>query len=98
VDKSTKPALNLYGVLDNELGRMHELLKTFISHTNAHRDPNSYPRYTSVNDDNITEVFQRIVLVQNIIIKAVHKHDELVQDKVAELALTSGEQNDDVQV
>jgi hypothetical protein len=101
MSKETKQApLNLYGILDNELARMHALLQTYmtlpkddgygsgyggLSHGKSFGSPGTIP-----------QIYQRLMNMQDLLMKAVIAHDGLVQEKVAEVALmgVNNEPND----
>lgn len=90
-DQAPKPnnqAINLYSVYSDELARMHELVKMYLQ---LPKDPyngiNRHGGYGSPHD-NLGVFYQRIVELQNILIAALQSHDPLIQEKVAELALT----------
>lgn len=88
---SKKQAINLYGVYNEELARMHELMKTYMT---LPREPSSpYGRYTAggnyTTHSELPVIYERIQHLQNILIAALQSHDPLIQEKVAELALTS---------
>jgi hypothetical protein len=38
-------------------------------------------------------IYKRIMEMQDLLLKAVVSHDVVIQEKIAELALTSGEEN-----
>lgn len=85
-----KTAINLYGVYNEELNRMHALMQTYLQ---LPKDPHG--GYGSINrgyqphpSDHMPVIYQRIVELQNILIAALQSHDPLIQEKVAELALT----------
>lgn len=93
-NNSSKPsrsqAINLYGVYNEELTRMHALMQTYLQ---LPKDPHG--GYGSINrgyqphpSDHMPVIYQRIVELQNILIAALQSHDPLIQEKVAELALT----------
>lgn len=84
-----KIAVNVYGVLDNELERMHELLRVYMSmpkhpdrHMSAHYS-NSQPSHGDLGT-----IYKRIIDMQQIMLTALASHDKNIQEKVAELALT----------
>lgn len=90
----TKQAVNIYGVLDNELARLHRLVETFVVHESRSSQRDRYGMssyghssgYPSLPDAH--HIYARINEIQNILLTAVAGADALVQQKVAELALT----------
>lgn len=86
----TKPAVNVYGVIDNELQRLHDLLRLEMSIQRS--DSREFQRF-SASPSTPQVIRQRIWEFQDVIITAMKEHDKVVQEKVAELALTgnSGE-------
>lgn len=91
----TKQAVNIYGVLDNELARLHRLVETFVVHESRSSQRDRYglgsgyghsSGYPSLPDAH--HIYARINEIQNILLTAVAGADALVQQKVAELALT----------
>lgn len=106
MSESNKPnrnqAINLYGVYNEELTRMHALMQTYLQ---LPKDPHGYGSinrgYQPHPSDHMPVIYQRIVELQNILIAALQSHDPLIQEKVAELALTGTEEvlsksNDDI--
>lgn len=92
-----KTAINLYGVYNQELARMHDLLKAGLASPDQHTH-----HYGGINrgytghSSHLTEmVFNRIMELQNILIAALKTHDPAIQEKVAELALT-GENKEEI--
>lgn len=84
-----KVPLNLYGILDNEMSRMHALLQAYLalpSEDNGYGV--SHHRSFSSKRQDIPELYKRIIHMQDTLLTALASHDKLIQDKVAELALT----------
>lgn len=88
-------ALNLYGILDNEMARMHALLQAYMSlpQSNQSTHYSSYGGLSSgsafgASPSGMGEIYKRIVKMQDLLLTAVTEHDEVIQEKVAELALT----------
>jgi hypothetical protein len=67
--------MNIYSVLDKELERMHELLSAYMT-------------LRASNNHMIPEIYKRIVVIQDSLLEAAKNNDELIQQKVAELAFT----------
>jgi hypothetical protein len=86
-----KPTLNLYGILDNEMTRMHQLLQTYMTlpqeQTYSRGGGLSSFGQTSPGTQ-IPMLYKRIIDMQDLLLKAVVAHDAVIQDKIAELALT----------
>lgn len=78
----SEPAKNIYGIIDQELDRMHQLLRLEMElHKGTHGIQYG--------------VFMRRILeMQEIILKAAASHDGVIQEKVAEMALLSQEDPD----
>lgn len=86
--------VNLYGAFNEELKRMHTLVANCLRHP---QDPHAmmHRSYSSglgggyPNHAGSAEMFYaRIVEMQNVLIAALQSHDPIIQEKVAELALT----------
>ncbi len=80
-------AKNLYQLVDKELDRMHDLLKLSITVENATRPSGGY--YSSATGVDSYSLIKRIVMFQDSLMNALTVHDVAVQEKVAELALTT---------
>ncbi len=88
-----KTAVNLYGILDNELVRMHELLRIHLSAASAHYQPHqpmgSYNHHSSMSAaSDASEIYKRIISLQDLLVQSIITHDKELQEKIAELALT----------
>lgn len=89
MSEEQKPvALNIYGVLDNELGRMHQLMLTYLALTQYPAQPYHSNHGSSHSPADMSEFYKRITKMQDMLMGVAAKHDELIQQKVAELALT----------
>ena len=89
-----KPTLNVYGVFDNEMARMHDLLKHIM--TLPPHMQTSHGRGMHYNHDpypEIAAVYSRIMEMQTVVVNALTGRDQVIQDKVAEMALTGVEQD-----
>jgi hypothetical protein len=87
--KETKLALNVYGLMDNEMARMHDLFQVYLTmpkHNSLHMNGTSYGHQPSHTE--LPVIFNRIIEMQQIIMSSLAGSDELIQQKVAELALT----------
>ena len=92
MSNENKIPLNLYGILDNELNRMHDLMRIYLS---LPRDSQQqqYTTYSSngsspVNHSGMGKIYERIVNLQDLLLQSVISHDKVLQEKIAELALT----------
>ena len=87
-----KPTLNLYGILDNEMGRMHALLQVYMTLPQDQGYPRGSGGLSSFGHSSpgtqIPMLYKRIIEMQDLLLKAVVAHDAVIQDKIAELALT----------
>jgi hypothetical protein len=79
--------MNIYDLVSQELTRMHDLLKTCVQ-TSAKTDPRSMYSTSYGNELTDTVVWQRIIAMQDILMKALSERDVIIQEKIAELALT----------
>lgn len=88
--KSTsQAAINIYAILDNEMARMHALLQTYMT---LPKEPQQYSSahssYASGSShSSMSLIYNRICHIQDFLLKALESHDEIIQEKVAELAL-----------
>ena len=91
--KSTsQAAINIYAILDNEMARMHALLQTYMTlpKEESYHRPNygglsSHSSFSS--HGGMPQIYKRILDIQDLLLKALVSHDEIIQEKVAELAL-----------
>lgn len=85
-----KSSINIYQVYDSELERMHRLLHTYISLPQDQIGYSKNPTYSNTTGQNhqLGTIYKRILEMQNVLIKSFAERDELIQEKVAELALT----------
>jgi hypothetical protein len=91
MSNENKVPVNLYGILDNELSRMHDLMRVYLAlpkedimysqHTNGGRS-------SAVPQNHLGEVYRRIVNLQDLLLQSLISHDKLLQERIAELALT----------
>lgn len=87
--QTSQTAINIYTILDNELTRMHALLQTYLT---LPKDP---PQYSSAHSSYASSsshsgmplFYNRICHIQDLLLQALVSHDEIIQEKVAELAL-----------
>jgi hypothetical protein len=90
-EQKQQPALNLYSILDNEMARMHSLLQAYMTlpqHNDTGYSGISHGSSFGAARRDVPEIYKRIVKMQDLLIQAVAQHDPLIQEKVAELALT----------
>lgn len=91
--KSTsQAAINIYAILDNEMARMHALLQTYMTlpkeesyHRTNYGGLSSHSSFSS--HGGMPQIYKRILDIQDLLLKALVSHDEIIQEKVAELAL-----------
>lgn len=91
MSKEIKQTLNLYGILDNEMARMHALLQTYMTlpQQDSHNPYGGLSANRSFSSHGGSpEIYKRIIKMQDLLLEAVVSHDEIIQEKVAELALT----------
>lgn len=84
----TKQALNIYGVLDNELTRLHRLVETYLHHNERSARDMRYGHGGYPSHEDAGAIYRRILEIQNIMLQAVAGSDAKIQEAVAELALT----------
>lgn len=84
----TKQALNIYGVLDNELARLHRLVETYLHHEQRQSRDMRYGHGGYPSHEDAGAIYRRILEIQNIMLQAVAGSDAKIQEAVAELALT----------
>lgn len=73
-------ARNIYDVFSEELERMHNMLQREKSQ-GRHSDPFA--------TNNVHTLYARLEKMQDVLLQAVKTSDAEIQEKVAELALTS---------
>lgn len=91
MSKENNQVVNLYGAFNEEMKRMHELVKVCIQQNqhDEHRHQQMMGRNYGYQPSHDASAFwQRIVQMQDIMIAALQSHDPIIQEKVAELALT----------
>lgn len=91
MSNENKTPVNLYGILDNELSRMHDLMRVYLAmpkedvmygqHTNGGRSSMPPQNYMG-------EVYRRITTLQDLLLQSLISHDKELQERIAELALT----------
>ena len=89
--KLNTAAVNLYGAYNKELERMHALMQTYLQlpkqDTYQQQRHGSY-QPPSYHHGDISVFWKRITQLQDVLIAALQSHDPIIQEKVAELALT----------
>lgn len=95
LSKDPRQPLNLYGILDNEMARMHALMQTYLTLPQQQVVQNHHSSYGGLSSGasfsghgNMPEIYKRILHMQDLLLKAVTSHDVVIQEKIAELALT----------
>ena len=83
-----KIPVNLYGIMDAELQRMHTLMHAYMA---LPKEPAQYGSYSSSAmlqpHSNLGEIYKRIVTMQDLLLQSLISHDKELQDRIAELAL-----------
>lgn len=88
------PPVNIYGIFDNELTRMHELVARTAEYEaraiTQHAMQQAHSSYTNTYTphSSVSTVYKRLRELQDVLIAAMTGRDEIIQQKVAELALT----------
>ena len=89
MSKENNVSVNLYGIMDAELARMHQLLHAYMA---LPKDPIQYGSYSSAGaggpHSNMGTIYQRIIEMQNLLLQSLITHDKELQERIAELALT----------
>jgi len=85
-----KVATNIYTVVDNELARMHELLRLYMQ---LPHDSSSSSARRNAAPSQMGTIYKRILELQNVILTAAGHADAEIQKAVAELALTGSDNN-----
>lgn len=85
---SKEVAVNVYSLMDKELERMHELLRTYILHPQEHQQAPSSRSHQS-QQSNIPLLWKRILEMQELVMTEFKGHDKAIQQAVAEVAFTS---------
>jgi hypothetical protein len=88
---NSQAAINIYAILDNEMARMHALLQTYMTLPKEDSYRTNYGGLSSATSfsshGGMPQIYKRIIDMQDLMLKALVAHDEIIQDKVAELAL-----------
>jgi hypothetical protein len=79
---SKEKVVNIYGLMDAEMDRMHSLMSKTIDVA---------VRYPEMSNDLVRATWARITELQAILTNEFKGSDKGIQDAVAELALTSKE-------
>ncbi len=93
MSKENNVPLNLYGIMDAELARMHQLLHAYMA---LPKDPATHysGHYSSAGANmggphsNMGAIYQRIITMQDLLLQSLISHDKELQERIAELALT----------
>lgn len=90
MSNENKAPVNLYGILDNELSRMHDLMRVYLAmpkeevmygqHTNGRINSTPPQNYMG-------EIYRRIATLQDLLLQSLISHDKELQERIAELAL-----------
>ena len=84
----SKVPVNLYGILDNELSRMHELMRVYLAMPKEEIMHNCYSTSMPIPNSNLGEIYKRITTLQDLLLQSLISHDAELQNRIAELALT----------
>ena len=83
--------VNLYGIMDAELERMHKLLLAYMT---LPKEPLSSQYYTSHSSagagsshSSLGTIYQRITSMQDILLQSLVSHDKELQERIAEFAI-----------
>lgn len=93
-DNTNRGVTNIYSLLDKELERLHRLLESMSHYRSreysmeAERYYRQFGHYPRDNYSDGTQVYKRILQIQDIVLKGFESRDQIIQEKVAELALT----------
>ena len=91
--KSNQAAINIYAILDNEMARMHSLMLAYLAlpkhdtYQQSYGGLSSGTSFSGHQHGNVPAIYKRITDIQDLLLKALVAHDEVIQEKVAELAL-----------
>lgn len=96
---TNKTAVNVYSLLDNELDRMHDLLRMYLAQ--APREDGYYnntfgqqpPR--GISSRHADHIYSRILEIQDSLRRSVETTDAHLQEKIAEFALTGSTKDED---
>jgi hypothetical protein len=96
MSNENKVPLNLYGIMDNELARMHSMFHAYLAlpkepmhYSSAH----AYGAPSQHQLSDMSEIYKRIITMQDLLLQSLISHDKELQERIAELALT-GKQDD----
>lgn len=79
--------MNIYQLVGEELARTHELLKICLQ-TEATKEPRVVYGSNYVVGLEAGTIWTRLLGLQDTLMKALAERDVVIQDKIAELALT----------
>ena len=91
MSKENKVPLNLYGIMDNELARMHDLMRIYLAlpKEDAISSRNYHPPGINMSASaSMGELYRRILTLQDVLLQSLISHDKELQNRIAELALT----------
>lgn len=96
MSSENKIPVNLYGLVDNELARMHTLMQTYLTlpadSSSAGYGGLSSARSFGSAPSQIPIIYKRITELQDLLVKSLIAHDQLLQDKIAEVAMMGTEE------
>ena len=92
MSNENKMPLNLYGIMDNELARMHNFMIAYMSlpkeHTNQKYSTSYASNTAGSTHSDLGEIYKRIIQMQDLLLQSLISHDKELQERIAELALT----------
>jgi hypothetical protein len=87
--------VNLYGIMDSELTRMHDLMRVYLAmpkeehrYSAAHTSYGGGGSAGGAPSSPLGEIYKRITTMQDLLFQALISHDRELQERIAELALT----------
>jgi hypothetical protein len=87
MSNENKVPLNLYGIMDNELARMHNFLLAYLALPKEPAYSHAYGTPSNQTND-LGEIYKRIIQMQDLLLQSLISHDKELQERIAELALT----------
>jgi hypothetical protein len=88
MSNENKVPVNLYGILDNELSRMHDLMRVYLALPKEDVMTSRYSTSIPIPNSNLGEIYKRITTLQDLLLQSLISHDKLLQERIAEMALT----------
>ena len=88
MNNENKVPVNLYGIMDNELARMHGLMHIYLALPKEDVMTSRYSTSIPIPNYNMGEIYKRITTLQDLLLQSLISHDKEFQNRIAELALT----------